>query len=853
MRLRWQERLVIEIGMGGDKGGLTPAQYEILFGEPPPPPRPGATPTSESSVGQPSPPPPKPGSTPTSGVGATASAPASSSGPEQILAPPGQPQLAVPIQNPKSVGVTHSRGIGRSIQRVAAAVASKASQKTAATASGGAGTHKSLPPNPPSRNLRSTSWVPPGGSFEIDGLTINSGMVFVGTELSSLDGTTVEPALINPKLKVNWRSPDTTGSTMGYWPSYDSMRPEARAAYLSWLGTGRCDPDAYIGYVFVFFYGLERRILTNMKSSPGQAGLRTLVEEVKRLFQIYQHNGSFSGYARRLLDYVNTVQSIDLPSTLPTAGDTDHWELPFSISLGLGKLVAENRPIPPKWALAYLRGHPSSYLRTPATRCVEVFDQLFESRYVAAHADGITMRAPGTRLTLSYQPASGGISPVIDSSLQNIPDVSATPYLIDALKQIATDCTEELDSYSRFLGKNPGQQESLEAIALLPGELVAGLQSENLDRLRAWAISSIGDDQQVVCELDALVEAWSPGRSAKLDKRSSASLAAMLGKIGVGLEPDVRFGAATPKPGSVVVLFPLTASAPTSPSAAYAAASSVVHLTAVIASADGNITSEEQLHMAKYLEEVLALEDGERNRLEAHLTLLGASTTKTTGLKKKVASLAPADLASIGRFLIDVAAADGVVCPDEIAMLVKVFPYLGLSESSVYSAIHALGSSDAGPVLVAEGNGGEGWSLPPDAKAEPEKSNSRTTVSLDMEKVRSRQAESSKVEALLADIFAEETETTDATEPGPAKVTIIDGPKIDGLDAPHNELAMRLSDVAVTLRESAVEIGKSLGLPLLDGALDRINEASLDICGEPLIEGSENLETNAYAKEHVFQ
>jgi hypothetical protein len=48
-------------------------------------------------------------------------------------------------------------------------------------------------------------------------------------------------------------------------------------------------------------------------------------------------------------------------------------------------------------------------------------------------------------------------------------------------------------------------------------------------------------------------------------------------------------------------------------------------------------------------------------------------------------------------------------------------------------------------------------------------------------------------------------------------------------------------------------LAESLDLPLLDGALDRINEAALDVCGEPLIEGDDPLETNDYAAGELFR
>ncbi|MCL0859905.1 TerB N-terminal domain-containing protein, partial [Klebsiella pneumoniae] len=34
-----------------------------------------------------------------------------------------------------------------------------------------------------------------------------------------------------------------------YWPSFSSLSPEARGAYVSWLASDRSDPSCPIGYV----------------------------------------------------------------------------------------------------------------------------------------------------------------------------------------------------------------------------------------------------------------------------------------------------------------------------------------------------------------------------------------------------------------------------------------------------------------------------------------------------------------------------------------------------------------------------------------------------------------------------
>ena len=79
-------------------------------------------------------------------------------------------------------------------------------------------------------------WVPPGQETSVAGYTIRGGMLYVGGRLPSVDGLRTEPALINPSLRINRSNPDRSGAGMTYWPSYSSISPESRAAYLDWLG-----------------------------------------------------------------------------------------------------------------------------------------------------------------------------------------------------------------------------------------------------------------------------------------------------------------------------------------------------------------------------------------------------------------------------------------------------------------------------------------------------------------------------------------------------------------------------------------------------------------------------------------
>lgn len=144
----------------------------------------------------------------------------------------------------------------------------------------------------PSRSVRAREsgrdarWIPLGVGVNVASLNIPGG-VYVGGRLDAVSGYGVDPALIDPRLPVNLRRPDTFGRDMGYWPSYETITPESRAAYLNWLAAGR-PAGAYIGYVFLFFYGIERRVILDAPRSQDAAGeMPELLREVERLLGLY--------------------------------------------------------------------------------------------------------------------------------------------------------------------------------------------------------------------------------------------------------------------------------------------------------------------------------------------------------------------------------------------------------------------------------------------------------------------------------------------------------------------------------------------------------------------------------------
>jgi hypothetical protein len=161
-------------------------------------------------------------------------------------------------------------------------------------------------------------WVPAGQTATVSGRNIG-GMLYTGSGLKPLQQYRgdVEPALIDPRQPVRWSQPDHEGRLMRYWSNYTWIEPASRAAYLHWLSQGRKEPAAYIGYVFLFFYGIERRVLVDAQhSDEARSEVEGLLKEVERLLGLYGGNYSFSSYASSFLAVSRLLHRGVDPSTL---------------------------------------------------------------------------------------------------------------------------------------------------------------------------------------------------------------------------------------------------------------------------------------------------------------------------------------------------------------------------------------------------------------------------------------------------------------------------------------------------------------------------------------------------------
>ena len=346
------------------------------------------------------------------------------------------------------------------------------------------------------------------------------------------------------------------------------------------------------------------------------------------------------------------------------------------------------------------------------------------------------------------------------------------------LREIVDRTLQDLDVYSRWVGRT-GDVNGPAALALLPPQLARGRQSEEARRLAGWIEERLAGGESALLEAADLLERWPGQTGAKLARRDAEMLALFLAQHGVGLEPDVRFGG--PPPGSgKAVLFRLAAEGSAEPEPAYHAAAVLLHLAVAVSAADGEISAGEERHLFSLPRSALPLSPAGRTRLKAHLRWLMACPPGLAGLKKKIEPLAEPQRREIGQFLVTVAGADGHVGAEELKLLARIYPLLGLEAQAVYSDVHALASAEAPaaaePVTVLPaGPGPSGFPIPRAPKPDG--------VLLDPRKIQAKLAESEDVAGLLEGIFATEEEPARAALPRPAPAEPSGPPPIAGLDA----------------------------------------------------------------------
>ena len=741
-------------------------------------------------------------------------------------------------------------------------------------------------------------WIPVNKTVVVHGITIAGGLLYVGSSLRTATGQD-DPCLIDPDQPIAFRSMPV--KIDGYWPSYGAINPQARRTYLEWLSSGRKDPNIDIGYVFLYFYGLERRAIFDAAlDSSLMRDYPVLAAELTRLLSIYgNRSASFKKYARQLLDWVTFTNEQKLYASTNLAKIEESL---MKIKFALGQASMDSAPIPAKLVLAWVKQDRSNFaLRTPATRCKTQFDAVFETKYREKFGSGIVLAPNKTRLKFIYAPASSAFSNAADiaMSFKDIPDTTVTGKMANAVKTIVEDATQTIEPFSRYLSRNADGVHDLEGLILLPPYLWPTALRQTLHGFKRAVLKA---PLTMTCQ--ELMTAL--GADTTLNKEKSKALAQSLSALSIGMEPDVLITQKAPRPDDTIVLFDLaTVPDPTRDTTSYKACLLTVQLASAVAASDGEFSKEEFVHLNKQLQFWAHLPANHRARLSAQLRIRRANPIKLHLLAKQMQTLSQDAKNAVIAFMATLVQSDGQVSAKEVRFMEKVHAALGM-DASVYLAQHeaVLAQEKLKPKALTKAtttpSRKPAFVLDPlkIAALQSETSTVDTllqgifspdveettplsapvavvstpavtpvkalTVQLDAAKIAALQEDTERVGSLLAGIFVDDTAVSDdsdttldtqesqnttATENNtdlvPAHLLL------PGLDEAHDAFARLLVTRTQWSREELQDVANDMEL-MLDGALERVNDAAYDAHDAPLTEGEDPIEINLETKDKLL-
>lgn len=671
---------------------------------------------------------------------------------------------------------------------------------------------------PPSKqnnsgNEMSRFWLPKGKETKIAGITLTNGMIYVGGKLKKPNSyRESDNCLINPRLKVAESNSPYYDEDMPYWPSYSDITPQNRRHYLYWLASGAQHPDVPIGYVFLYFYGLERQLL----HERSEADRDDIITEIKRLLSLYGDNHSIERYCKTALSYAEVFLQTNQATPSVGLSKSYGWEMPLDVRVYLGKKLKENTLLTIEDTLIWFFNHPEIHLRTPAQRLEDEFIALMRIQLTRQYPDGLKVRMPKRKLSAIYEASSNNFNVDFSDTLGELPDISTINSPIKKMNAIADEAMDALDKLSRLIGRTPEAKGTLKAYALLPPELAGTCGGEVIEDIKTWLNQTHENNEELT--FSDVIKKTTEHNGQKVTQTIHKEIQKITSLLGWNMTPSFNEVLGSAKPDMKLILQPSNVTAPAieNPSTNFQIALLELTLGAHLAHADGRVIAEEIELLKQRIEKLENIKPDEKNRLNLYLQWLSIQPTDLNTLKRKLKDLNADAKEVLANVAIEVVAADGRITPEEVRALEVIYKAMGLDKKDLFSNLHSISQSNpsthAANSDIASSEDGE--------------------IELDMTRIAAISRDTAKASTLLASIFEEEDEDEITPEPVIEEET---PSRYSGLDIKHAQLLQELLAKPQWPREEYEQLVSNLNL-MPDGAIETINEWAFENLDDAIIE-----------------
>lgn len=573
------------------------------------------------------------------------------------------------------------------------------------------------------------------GNIEIKGFKINNAMIY--TKDSSYDDEFSSTITLSSPVGT----PDGERSKLNYWPSYQNLTDNQRAKYLEWLASGRNSELEEVGYIFIFFYGLERRYFKDKKDKE------IILNEVQRLLLKYgELSGSLRSYLGNFLIYGYLEKGIDNIS-LENINLLEKlvFENTF-LSIKLAYLYQNNLPLDPKTAFNISKSLDISNKNSVVIkRTLKLIEDLFFKKYLCKYGENFMLKLSKRKEVIYYRTATSDFQ--VNNSFE-IPNILGISSQFKNLGLLFNECVEDLRGVSSLIAKGIPEDDP-RYFSMLPDILKNSKEHPLKNQFMKIVNESENKEIYNFIKISSLLNLINIEPREKLTLTQSKSIVQLCKDLGYKIEPDSFITGNCYSQTNEVAIFKATNFEENFIN--YNLSKLILEIGIVISNSDGVIEQNEIDYLTSFIKTFNSSED-EILRINALKYLYISNPPNLNGLGEKIKEKLNKDqIQIISEFIVSLSTIDGELHKKEEKTLKTLFKAMGVEMSELEALLEKFKERYEEPVEVLAGTNIKGEII--------EKEVVKQGIILDKNIIKKTLTNTKEISAILGSIFDEDQDT----------------------------------------------------------------------------------------------
>lgn len=571
-------------------------------------------------------------------------------------------------------------------------------------------------------------------NIEIKGFKINNAMIY--TKDSRYDDEYSSTVTLSSPVGI----PDGERPKLDYWPSYQDLTDNQRAKYLEWLASGRNSELEEVGYIFIFFYGLERRYFIDKKDKE------IILNEVQRLLSKYgELSGSLRSYLGNFLIYgylekgfdnislenINLLEKLVFEKTL--------------LPIKLAYLYQNNLPLDPKTAFNISKSLDISNKNSVIIkRTSKLIEDLFFKKYVSKYGENFMLKLSKRKEVIYYRTATNNFQ--VNNSFE-IPNILGISSQFKNLGLLFNECVEDLRGISSLIAKGIPEDDP-RYFSMLPEILKNSKEHPLKNEFMKIINQSENKGIYNFIKINSLLNLINIEPREKLTLTQSKSIVQLCRDLGYKIEPDSFITGNSYSQTTEVAVFKATNFEESFIN--YNLSKLILEIGIVISNSDGIIEQKEIDHITSFIKTFNNSED-ETLRVNALKYLYISNPPNLNGLGKKIKeNLNKDQIQIISEFIVSLSTVDGELHKKEEKTLKTLFKAMGVEMSELEALLEKFKERYEEPIDVLIGTNIKGEII--EEAIEP-------GIKLDKNIIKKTLANTKEISEILGSIFDEDQNT----------------------------------------------------------------------------------------------